>query len=335
MSTFNETEHPRDKSGRWRDKPRIPAGLQLGIGNIPADIASALSFDHDEQRECGIALAAVAASVPEIRRAVYEHGPKEVVRRAFTSTPIDGLTEEQKWRLRGKIQDFDMGDLLRRTEACGARIVTAGDDGYPARLHDLKGDEPVALWVRGNLPGDDTPATAIVGARASTPYGAAVTSTLATELAERGDTIVSGGAYGIDAAAHRAAINSSGTTVAVMAGGLDRLYPAGNQELLGRVEQTGAIVSEVPPGATPTRDRFLQRNRIVAALSDSLLVVEAGVRSGSINAAWQAHEIGRPVYAVPGPVTSAQSEGTNELIKTGLARMATCADDILPWKERR
>ncbi len=166
------------------------------------------------------------------------------------------------------------------------------------------------------------------GARAATSYGEHVAQSLANDIAGQGGVIVSGGAYGIDGAAHRAALASGGRTVAVLAGGLDRPYPTGHRELLDQVGREGALVSELPPGSTPTRWRFLARNRLLAAVSAATVVVEAGYRSGSLHVAAQAAGLGRPVGAVPGPVTSAASAGCHRLLREGTARVVTDIADL-------
>ncbi len=169
---------------------------------------------------------------------------------------------------------------------------------------------------------------ALVGARAATGYGEHVTIEAASGLVDRGFAIVSGAAYGIDGAAHRAALASQGTTVAVLAGGLDRFYPSGHEQLLGRIADRGVVVAEVPPGTTPTKWRFLLRNRLIAALSGATVVVEAGWRSGSLNTAGHAATLGRPIGAVPGPVTSAASAGCHRLLREFAAICVTTADEM-------
>jgi DNA processing protein len=156
---------------------------------------------------------------------------------------------------------------------------------------------------------------ALVGSRASTAYGEHVAGDLAHRLGERGWTVVSGGAYGIDAAAHRGALAAGAPTVAVLACGVDRVYPSGNGALLERIAQDGLVVSEWPPGAAPHRHRFLVRNRLIAALTRGTVVVEAAARSGARATARRASRLGRPVMAVPGPVTSAMSVGCHELVR--------------------
>jgi DNA processing protein len=166
-----------------------------------------------------------------------------------------------------------------------------------------------------------------VGARAATSYGEHVASELAAGLAQSEVTVVSGAAYGIDGAAHRAALASDGRTFAYLAGGCDRSYPTGHSDLLERIAASGAVISEVPCGAAPTKWRFLQRNRLIAAATDATIVVEAGLRSGSLNTAGHAAALGRPLGAVPGPVTSAASAGTHRLLREFDAVCITGAAD--------
>ncbi len=233
-------------------------------------------------------------------------------------------------------QDASLADL-HRAERCGARLVVPEDDEWPAlALHALTvavtsggtdtaemGDRttapvpPVALWVRGagHLAEVVDRSVAVVGARACTTYGQHVAGDLAHRLGERGWTVVSGGAYGIDAAAHRGSLAAGAPTVAVLACGVDRVYPSGNGALLERIAQEGLVVSEWPPGSAPHRHRFLVRNRLIAALTRGTVVVEAAARSGAQATARRAHRLGRPVMVVPGPVTSAMSVGCHELLR--------------------
>ncbi|MEW1981528.1 DNA-processing protein DprA [Citricoccus sp. NPDC079358] len=215
----------------------------------------------------------------------------------------------------------------------GGGLLIPEDPEWPSGADDLGPAAPVALWFRGagSLPcGSST--LAVVGSRDATGYGQSVTRTLAGGLAARGLTVMSGGAYGIDAMAHRAALASgTGTppTVAVMAGGLDRYYPAGNEDLLREVVAQGLLLSELPPGASPTRHRFLQRNRVIAALSAAVLVVEARWRSGAQNTAGHALGLGREVGVVPGPVTSPQSAGCHRLLRESPAVVVSDVEEAL------
>lgn len=224
-----------------------------------------------------------------------------------------------------------MLSAFAQAAAFGQRLVVPGDDAWPSQLDDLGPHAPAALWVRGD-PGALAAAgrsAALVGSRASSGYGELVTAQLAGGLVDRGLAIVSGGAYGIDGTAHRAALASAGTTIAVLAGGLDRFYPAGNDELLQRVAQTACVVAEAPCGTPPTRWRFLARNRLIAALASATVVVEAGARSGSINTAGHAATLGRPLGAVPGPVTSGGSAGCHRLLRDYGAAPVERAEDVL------
>jgi DNA processing protein len=192
---------------------------------------------------------------------------------------------------------------------------------------------PLALWVKGAAEVTTTAvrSVAIVGSRASTAYGEHVTAELAYGLASREVDVVSGGAYGIDAVAHRGALAAGGGTVIVSAGGLDRPYPAGNASLYDRVGETGLLVSESPPGSAPQRHRFLSRNRLIAALSSATIVVEAAARSGALNTARHCQVLGRSLMVVPGPVTSPMSAGCHALLRRDVepARLVTSVDDVL------
>ncbi|MCC6270808.1 MAG: DNA-protecting protein DprA [Microbacteriaceae bacterium] len=222
--------------------------------------------------------------------------------------------------------------LLALTQAAryAVRLLIPGDAAWPAGFDDLGPHAPLALWLRGN---ETTLAStgesmALVGARAATGYGEHVAMEASAGLVDRGYTIVSGAAYGIDGMAHRAALASSGRTIAVLAGGVDRFYPSGHEALLTRIVEEGAVISELPCGAAPTKWRFLQRNRLIAAMSQATVVLEAGWRSGSLNTAGHAAALGRPLGAVPGPVTSAASAGCHRLIREYGAVCVTNADDM-------
>jgi DNA processing protein len=209
----------------------------------------------------------------------------------------------------------------------GGRLVTPEDDEWPPGLEDLGAESPLCLWVRGEEPLPTIgPSAAVVGSRDATGYGLSVSGDIARGLADVGVTVVSGGAYGIDGQAHRAALTSSGPsvpTVAVLAGGVDRYYPSGHEDLLREVARRGHLISELPPGASPSKHRFLKRNRLIAAMSVVTVVVEARWRSGALSTARRAVELGRHVAAVPGSVYSANSAGCHRLLRDG----ATCVTD--------
>lgn len=216
-----------------------------------------------------------------------------------------------------------------RAHAVAARVLTRIDPEWPVALADLGDRQPFALYVIGPASLRDLwgSAVAVVGARSATAYGAHVAHELASSLASGGLAVMSGGAFGIDAAAHRGALAAGGHTVAVMAGGIDRLYPAANEELLRRVAATTAVVAEVPPGFAPHRSRFLARNRLIAAAAGTV-VVEAAHRSGALSTARHAAGLLRPVGAFPGPVTSASSSGCHALIRERVAELVADAADV-------
>jgi DNA processing protein len=243
---------------------------------------------------------------------------------------------------------------LEAAERCGVRLVVPESADWPhfgfaalertgtARAreyqrgrtkHEESGEPvpPLALWVRGvaDLASLGVRSVGIVGSRAATQYGENVTGDLAYGLAGSDVTVVSGGAHGIDAAAHRGALAAGGTTVLISAAGLDRPYPTSNAPLFERVADTGLLISESPPGCAPQRHRFLTRNRIIAALSSGIVVVEAARRSGAANTAKHAITQGRPLMAVPGPVTSPMSTGCHDLIRREAALLVGSVDEVL------
>lgn len=234
-------------------------------------------------------------------------------------------------------QDLALADRL------GLRFVIPGDAEWPFPVDDLghlealqeRGGVPLGLWVRGSLRLDrlndhEGPGgVAIVGSRSSTSYGDNVARGIAAAAADAGVVVVSGAAYGVDAAAHRGAFAGGGPTIAVLACGPDRSYPAGHAELLDQVARDGAVVTETPPGWPPTRMRFLSRNRIIAALARGTVVVEASGRSGAQNTANWASRLSRTLMAVPGPVSSATSEGCHQLIRRGAAALVTDGAEVL------
>jgi DNA processing protein len=233
----------------------------------------------------------------------------------------------RRWQLR--IESLDGARDLRIMERMQARIVLPGDGEWPGGMDDLGVQAPVALWVRGPVRLDRAleGSAAIVGSRAA--YGLAVTKTLAWDLVAAGLTIVSGGAYGVDAAAHRTALSAGGTTIAFLACGVDVHYPRGNDSLLTQIAQEGALVSECAPGQSAMRHRFLLRNRLIAAAASTTIVTAAGHRSGALHTANRAAELLRPVGAVPGSVLSDHAAGCHRLVHEGAAVLVTDAHDVL------
>jgi DNA processing protein len=234
-----------------------------------------------------------------------------------------------RWRIRLPKLPSDAG--IVRLCRDGIRLVCPQDPEWPGGLDQLGQGRPYALWLRGNavLRHSCQRSVSVVGSRAATGYGAHVAGEIAADLAERGWAVVSGGAYGIDAAAHRGALATQGTTIAVLACGVDFPYPAGHAELFAAIAARGLVISEWPPGRHPARMRFLVRNRVIAALSCGTVIVEAGERSGALNTARHAAELGKPLMAVPGPVTSAQSAGCHRIIREWGASCVTRAADII------
>lgn len=235
-------------------------------------------------------------------------------------------------RWAGRLVDLHPTRDLERMDRLGGGVLHPGSVGWPAGLDDLGPTAPMCLWVRGRRDASASldRSIALVGARASTSYGERVAVDLAAGLAAHSTCVVSGGAYGIDAAAHRGALAAGGTTVALLAGGVDRAYPVGNAPLLERIlEQGGSVLSEVPPGGVPSKGRFLMRNRLIAAVSRATVVVEAAWRSGALSTANHAIALLRPVGAVPGPVTSMASAGCHRLLRDGAAVCVTDTAEVL------
>ncbi len=301
---------------------------------------AALSRLMEPQDAAGLALVQVAGAVDALRIATGQLLAGPELEREITALLSDGgsatswagmAASLKRWQPR--IPDLAPERDLSTMARLGGRLIIPSDELWPAQLADLGIQEPICLWWRGQeqqLPGAAT-SIALVGSRDSTSYGAAVTGDIAYSLAQRDFTVVSGGAYGIDAHAHRAALAGASDavpTIAVMAGGVDRFYPSGNEDLLRAVCNQGAVLAEVPPGSAPTRYRFLQRNRIIAALSAVTVVVEARWRSGALNTAHHAETLGRAVGAVPGSVHSANSAGCHRLLRDGGAVCVTDAAEV-------
>jgi DNA processing protein len=220
---------------------------------------------------------------------------------------------------------------LERAHAGELRFVCPGDAEWPTQLDVLGPKRPLALWLRGasDLRLASLRSVAIVGSRAASDYGTYVASDLGFGLGEQGWTVVSGAAYGIDAATHRGVLAAGGSTVAVLACGVDVSYPRGHESLLARIADEGVIVSELPPGTAPTRQRFLERNRVIAALTRGAVVIEAAVRSGALSTASWARELDRIVMGVPGPITSTMSAGVHRLLQQEHARLVCSVADVV------
>ncbi|MCR2809405.1 MULTISPECIES: DNA-processing protein DprA [unclassified Microbacterium] len=278
----------------------------------------------------GVAGRVVAALGPEAAlAALSSESLPHTVLETTDLTAAQWQQARDRWRPRLVAREVRNAlEIARHSELA---MLVPGDRHWPAALTDLGQHAPFLLWVRGD-PGalvHLTPSVALVGARAASGYGEHVAAELSADLAGRGVTVVSGAAYGIDGAAHRAALAAGGRTVALLAGGADQPYPRGHSELIRQIAQSGAVLSEVPCGSPPTKWRFLQRNRLIAALAGATVVVEAGWRSGSLNTAAHAAALGRPLGAVPGPVTSASSAGCHRVLREFDGRCVTNAAEII------
>ena len=272
---------------------------------------------------------------PRLTGLVAELGA-EAVLEGLRQQSAEGALKED---LAARLESADPVAELQRAERQGIRFLTPADDEWPEGLADLghapclheRGGTPVALWVKGPGRLDELTAraVAVVGSRSATTYGAAVAGDIAATLASAGQTVISGAAFGIDNAAHRGALAVEGPTVAVLACGVDRVYPAAHRRLLDYIADVGLVVSEAAPGCAPTRIRFLARNRLIAAMSQGTVVVEAAIRSGALNTANWAAGLSRVLMGVPGPVTSASSEGVHELLRSRDALLVTRAADVL------
>ncbi|MFF7458754.1 DNA-processing protein DprA [Kitasatospora sp. NPDC008115] len=257
----------------------------------------------------------------------------DVVRaiRDGTAPERPGPDDSRLAAYRARLPGVDPVADLERVRAAGGRFIIPGDTEWPSQLDDLGETRPTGLWVvgTGSLRLLALRSVAVVGARACTAYGAHVAGDLAAQLAERGWVVVSGGAYGIDAAAHRGALAVGGPTVGVLACGVDVAYPRGNTGLIRRIGEQGLLLSELPPGEHPTRFRFVLRNRVIAALTRGTVVVEAALRSGALSTARRARDLNRHTMGVPGPVTSELSAGVHALIRSGAATVVTDAAEVI------
>ncbi|AMW13132.1 DNA processing protein DprA [Streptomyces qaidamensis] len=262
---------------------------------------------------------------------VRELGVAEVVRRLGEGgAPLPGASGTRWAGLVARARAARPRRDLEAARDAGVRFVSPGDAEWPGQLDDLGDARPLGLWVRGrpSLRMWALRSVAVVGARACTEYGAHMAATLAAGLAEQGWVVVSGGAYGVDGAAHRGALGAGGATVAVLACGVDRPYPRGHTRLISRIAEQGLVIGELPPGDHPTPSRFILRNRVIAALTRGTVVVEAAHRSGSLVTARAAQRLGRHTMGVPGPATSALSAGVHDLLR-GEAVLVTDVADVV------
>ncbi|WP_018350922.1 DNA-processing protein DprA [Longispora albida] len=276
-------------------------------------------------------------------------GPEQALDMLLTAPPearssgapaqLAALGAAARARLGGREPEEVATTAIEAAERLGARLITPEDADWPSSVDDLArtssaerdSQPPICLWVRGRHPVAEAldRSIAIVGSRAASNYGTRLATELGYDLARREWAVVSGGAYGIDAAAHRGALTAGGLTAVVLACGIDTIYPLGHASLFDQVAEEGLLITEWPPGATPHRTRFLVRNRLIAALSRGTVLVEAAARSGARSTARRARQLGRPVMACPGPANSLMSAGTHSEIRDCNARLVTSAEQVL------
>jgi DNA processing protein len=299
---------PTGADASRRDGSALPSGWPAGFAERGSERRAALVLTHLR----GLAprdllrLAAREGSASAALRAVRRGAAGSENDREFARTAV-------------------LAELEAALRAARVRFVPVGDPDYPPALRDLA-DPPLALFARGRPLAADIPAVAIVGARSCTPYGEEVARSIGRGLAASGVTVVSGAARGIDAAAHRGALDGGGPTVAVLGSGPDVAYPRSSDALIGRIAAAGTVVSEYPPGTPAEPFRFPARNRIVAAMTRAVVVIEGALGSGSLITVDHAQDCGRDVFAVPGPVTGPLSLVPHELIRSGAPLVRDAAD---------
>jgi DNA processing protein len=324
-----------------------PRGLPVPGVSLPA--AAGRGAPDDERFARAVLGRLAEPGRLDLWQLVHEVGAVEALQRVRAGAVPARLRDLVAPRLAASDVAVETAAGLDRCARLGGRLVVPGDDEWPEQaLHALvllaarrvqdraigqvwDVAPPLALWARGPRPVVEAVArsVAVVGARAATGYGAYVAAELGYGLADRGWAVVSGGAYGIDAAAHRGALAAEGCTVAVLACGVDTAYPVGNTNLFEEITEKGLLLSEWPPGTSPRRQRFLVRNRVIAALSAGTVVVEAAARSGALATARRAHDLGRALMAVPGPITSALSVGAHQIVRERDARLVTSAAEVV------
>ncbi|WP_373298589.1 DNA-processing protein DprA [Streptomyces melanogenes] len=338
MGSVGWTAEPVESTGSAGESP---AGADAGAGSgvdAAEGVPATSGGPGERERLARAALTRVIEPGDErAGRWLRTYGAVELMRRLTspedaedTDDPLTGVSAARLAGYRRRAAGADPEHDLATLVALGGRFICPGDREWPGQLDDLGDARPVGLWLRG--PADlrlwALRSVAVVGARACTPYGAHMGATLGAGLAEKGWVVVSGAAAGVDGAAHRGALAAGGATIAVLASGVDVVYPRAHAELISRIAQQGVLVAELPPGDHPTPSRFVQRNRVIAALTRGTVVVEAEYRSGSLVTARNAQRLGRHTIGVPGPATSGLSAGVHELLR-GEAALVTDAAEIV------
>lgn len=261
-----------------------------------------------------------------VGQSVAEFGAADAVERWESGYGADAMCKSIERVMNSALIE----QAIKSLNSVRGRFITPGDDEWPVSLDDLDTAAPVGLWCTGggSLAEISNKALAVVGARSATAYGQRIAYELGVQGANENVGIISGAAYGIDAAAHRGSLAGQGNTIAVLACGVDVAYPASHRGLLSAITDKGVVVSEAPPGAKPHKHRFLIRNRLIAALSQSTVVVEAALRSGSLSTSNWAHVLNRQIWGIPGPITSATSAGVHAAIRDNMMKIATSTDEI-------
>jgi DNA processing protein len=262
-----------------------------------------------------------------VGQAVAEYGAAEAVERWLSGYGAEAMCKSVDRVMNSALVE----QAVKSLKSVRGRFITPADKEWPASLDDLDISAPIGLWCTGGgrLSQITQRSLAVVGARSATAYGQRIAHEISVQAASENVGVISGAAYGIDAAAHRGSLASQGKTVAVLACGVDVAYPVSHRGLLSNITDSGVVVSEAPPGAKPHKHRFLIRNRLIAALSQSTVVVEAALRSGSLSTSNWAHVLNRQIWGIPGPITSATSAGVHAAIRDNMMKIATSVDDIL------
>ena len=280
----------------------------------------------NEREARAVLFRAIEGGHPFWAQEIFTHGAVKVIIK-LQDGGYDAIKFE---KLMHSIATTTSDQVLSAIESTHSQFIVPGDAMWPSAVEDLA-NPPIALIAKGNLAALLMPSLAIVGTRNPTNYGARIAGDFAAGFVDREWGIISGGAYGIDSFAHKGALIAEGVTVAVIASGIDVNYPAGNARLFAEICECGAIVSEVMPGHPALPARFLTRNRLIAAISQATLVVEAAFRSGSLRTARDAAELLRPVMAIPGPINSPTSEGCHRLIGERAAEIVTSVADAVEF----
>jgi DNA processing protein len=302
-------------------------------GSTPRGASSSarICFPGNQDHRALIALSMVPGIGPgKIRSLIGRFGSGKAVREAPLEAlvTVPGIGEATARRIKNHPSDDVVNDQIKRADSIGATLLPFSDAAFPALLRTIY-DPPAFLWVRGQVEALRRPCIAVVGARRATEYGLRAARNLAGDLAARGICIVSGLAYGIDVAAHDAALSAGGATIAVLGSGVDRIYPSVHERIARKLLDHGALVSELPLGAEPDAPNFPRRNRLISGLSLGTLVIEALEDGGALITAKLALEQNREVFAVPGRVFDATSTGCHQLIQQGMAKLVRNADDVI------